>query len=102
MPSALMDLSPGDYHRKQRKMLNPVFSTAHMRNIGNFFFSEPAGGFSSHCSARVLRRRSQGELVLVFIYSRFENVLPLKLRDTLDVKVTEGSQEVTIPGNSTI
>ncbi|KAJ4470157.1 cytochrome P450 [Lentinula aciculospora] len=28
----------GDYHRKQRKMLNPVFSAAHMREIVPIFF----------------------------------------------------------------
>lgn len=29
---------PGDQHRKQRKMLNPVFSIAHMRNMGPYEF----------------------------------------------------------------
>ncbi|KAF8826163.1 hypothetical protein HHX47_DHR6000670 [Lentinula edodes] len=28
----------GDYHRKQRKMLNPVFSAAHMREMVPIFF----------------------------------------------------------------
>jgi len=27
--------SSGEQHRKQRKMLNPVFSIAHMREMGN-------------------------------------------------------------------
>ena len=28
----------GDQHRKQRKMLNPVFSVAHMRDMGENAF----------------------------------------------------------------
>jgi hypothetical protein len=28
----------GEQHKKQRKMLNPVFSAAHLRQMGAFFF----------------------------------------------------------------
>ncbi len=31
-------LPPGDHHRKQRKMLNPVFSASHMRNLTPIFY----------------------------------------------------------------
>ena len=33
---ACPDFDQGDQHRKQRKMLNPVFSTAHMRKMGMY------------------------------------------------------------------
>ncbi|KAI0342141.1 cytochrome P450 [Trametopsis cervina] len=36
-PSLLSTM--GDYHRRQRKMLNPVFSIAHMRDLTPIFYS---------------------------------------------------------------
>ncbi|KAI0347505.1 cytochrome P450 [Trametopsis cervina] len=36
-PSLLSTI--GDYHRRQRKMLNPVFSIAHMRDLAPIFYS---------------------------------------------------------------
>ena len=29
-------ITPGDHHKKQRKLMNPVFSIAHMRNMSAF------------------------------------------------------------------
>lgn len=29
----------GEIHRKQRKMMNPAFSTAHMRNLTPIFYT---------------------------------------------------------------
>ena len=37
----------GTQHKKQRKMLNPVFSGAHMRNLTPLFY-EVAGKVASH------------------------------------------------------
>lgn len=34
----LIDNSEGDHHRKQRKMLNPVFSINHMRHMTPIFY----------------------------------------------------------------
>ncbi len=37
----------GPHHKKQRKMLNPVFSVAHMRNLTPLFYD--ITGRVSHC-----------------------------------------------------
>jgi hypothetical protein len=42
----------GERHRKQRKMLGPVFSTAHMRQMGNHIVLSNEG-MISYCSFSV-------------------------------------------------
>ena len=60
--STLLMLGPGllstdgPAHRKQRKMLNPVFSAAHMRGLIPFFY-EIAGKVSDNCELYRLYRR---------------------------------------------
>ncbi|KAJ7022626.1 cytochrome P450 [Mycena alexandri] len=67
--------SVGEQHRKQRKMLNPVFSVAHLRHMGMFFF-------------RLSTLQTRSGLVPLFFG------VGKRLQAVLESKVQNGPQEV--------
>ncbi|KAL0565641.1 hypothetical protein V5O48_016380 [Marasmius crinis-equi] len=69
----------GQPHRKQRKVLNPVFSIAHMRDMG-----KPTGFM-----ATVLLPHTDGKFVVPIFYQ-----ITHKLEETLTEKVKDGPQEI--------
>ena len=61
-------LSKGDQHRKQRKMLNLVFSTAHMREMSMCCSLLSGESTQWRSSSDILRRLLQGTRHLLFSY----------------------------------
>ncbi len=73
----------GEPHKKQRKMLNPVFSGAHMRNLTPIFH-EISGRVYVSLDRLMLLRRSQ------FLY--------FQLRVAIEARVKDGPKELDILG----
>ena len=71
----------GGTHKKQRKMLNPVFSGAHMRNLTPLFYD---------VAGRVRRR------LLFNLSSPSLTVLPMQLRTALESRVEEGPKDLDV------
>ena len=90
------DFDQGDQHRKQRKMLNPVFSIAHMRKMGMYssLFLDKSTNWCA--SPDILWRLLQGTTRLIhFILSH--HILTLfvpKLRASFAHQVKDGPREV--------
>ena len=69
-------LIEGDQHRKQRKMLNHVFSTAHMRGMSmycSFLLNKPTHWRSS---SYILWHLLQGTCIIYFFYfAAYSNII---------------------------
>lgn len=93
--SNLRSWSKGDQHRKQRKMLNLVFSTAHMREMSMYCFfllDKPAHWCSS---SDILWSLLQGTRVIyLFYFVVYSNIILSKLRAAFAHRVKDGSREV--------
>lgn len=86
----------GDQHRKQRKMLNPVFSIAHMRGMGSYkgvLHVKICYWFCPN-SPYVLRRHPQGNGCKCIWYTVSHHTH--QLQQTLAKKVENGPQEVRL------
>ena len=84
--------SPGEQHRKQRKMLNPVFSIAHLRDMSKLW--------SSFWSSRTKCDRSSDFLSCILQGTHSSKLVKLtlttgQLRDAFAGKVENGPQEVS-------
>ena len=62
------DFDQGDQHRKQRKMLNPVFSVSHMRKMGMYSFLLLDKPTHWCASPNILRHLLQGTIRLIHFY----------------------------------
>ncbi|KAG6907127.1 hypothetical protein DXG01_010431 [Tephrocybe rancida] len=74
--------SQGDQHKKQRKMLNPVFSIVHMRHMSE---DEPALEAATHTD------------MLYFLEVPLFNDVAQRLQKALTIKLASGAQEASHP-----
>ncbi len=84
-------LLTSDQHRRQRKMLNPVFSIAYMREMGASSLAKGSLLLIQRISSNFLRHRSQGSCSPITLSL---SLIHIQLRVFITNQVRDGPQEV--------